>query len=401
MTSTDRARGSHQPAGPATFIRDFMQNEAAGGLVLLAATAIALVVANSPLSASYFGALHAKAGRSSVLHWINDGLMAVFFLLIGLEVKRELLVGQLASWQQRFLPGVAAVAGMAVPALFFVAFNFGEPANLRGWAIPAATDIAFALGVLALLGSRVPTSLKVLLTAIAVLDDLLAVLVIAVFYTSEIDLQALAWSLAGLGLLTAFNRFGVRALWPYLTIGVAIWYGVLASGVHATLAGVAVAFTLPLRESSPRPDAAAGEPPLLRLEHAIHPWVAFAIVPIFGFANAGVSFAGMTPMDIVAPLPLGIGLGLFAGKQIAIHGTIWSLVRIGWTPRPEGATWRQIYGMAMLCGIGFTMSLFIGGLAFGSDAAAVDAVKVGVFTGSLLAGVAGYILLRGMNRPAN
>ena len=391
MTPNRGGDGS-QVAAPAAFIRAFMRNEAAGGLVLLAATAIALVVANSPLAAGYFATLHAKAGALSVLHWINDGLMAVFFLLIGLEVKRELLVGQLASSRQRFLPGIAAVAGMLVPALIFVACNLQEPANLRGWAIPAATDIAFALGILALLGSRVPTSLKVLLTAIAVLDDLLAVLVIAVFYTSHIDLRALGCAVGGLALLAVFNRFGVRALWPYLTVGIAIWYFVLASGVHATLAGVAIALTLPLRETGP--GRTHDDPPLLRLEHAIHPWVAFAIVPIFGFANAGVSFAGMTPMDAFAPLPLGIGLGLFVGKQISIYGAVWLLVKLGWASRPEGSTWPQVYGMAVLCGIGFTMSLFIGGLAFGGDVAAVDAVKVGVFLGSLLAGVAGYILLR-------
>ncbi len=379
----------------------FMQNEAAGGLVLLAATAVALAVANSPLSSGYFDLLHASAGPLSVLHWINDGLMAIFFLLIGLELKREILVGQLASWSQRFLPGIAAVAGMAVPALIYVAFNANEPTNLRGWAIPAATDIAFALGVLALLGSRVPTSLKVLLTAIAVLDHLLAVLVIAVLYTSQIDLRALAWALAGLGLLVVFNRLGVRALWPYLVTGLAIWYGTLASGVHATLAGVAIAFTLPLREARTRRVTSGGESPLLRLEHAIHPWVAFAIVPLFGFANAGVSFAGMTPTDVLAPLPLGIGLGLFAGKQIAIYGSIWFLVRVGWAPGPGGATWTQVYGMAVLCGIGFTMSLFIGLLAYAGNTGLQSEVKLGIILGSVVSALLGAAVLLKTSRPVS
>ncbi len=367
-----------------------MANEASGGIVLMAAAVLALLVANSPLRHTYFAALESHVGGLSVLHWINDGLMALFFLLIGLEVKREVLAGQLSTWPARILPGAAAVAGMAVPALIYVAVNHASPAAMRGWAIPAATDIAFALGIVALLGSRVPTSLKVLLTAIAVLDDLLAIIVIAVFYTGHIAGVPLMLAAVGLILLAGLNRAGVRHLLPYLLIGIGIWYCVLLSGVHATLAGVAVALLIPAR-------AKAGEhhAPLDRLEHRIQPAVLFGIVPLFGFANAGLSFGGLSAADMVAPLPVGIALGLFAGKQIGIFGTVWGLVRLGLVRPPAGATWRQIYGMAVLCGIGFTMSLFIGGLAFAEASHQMDAVKLGVLAGSLLAGITGWWLLAG------
>ena len=368
-------------------LQRFMASEAAGGIVLLVASVLALIIANSPWATTYFEALQVKLAGLSLLHWINDGLMAIFFLLVGLEVKREFLEGQLSRWDQRLLPGVAAVAGMAVPALIFVAFNLQTPDNLAGWAIPAATDIAFALGILALLGSRVPLSVKVLLTVIAIIDDLLAILVIAVFYTGEIAMLPLLGALAGVVLLVTLNRAGVQALWPYLLIGSGVWLGVLLSGVHATLAGVAVALTIPLR-------APAAQTPLVRLEHAIHGWVAFLIIPIFGLANAGVSFTGMSPSDLLAPLPVGIALGLFLGKQLGIFSTLWVMVRLRLAPQPEQASWRHLYGMSLLCGIGFTMSLFIGGLAFGDDAARLDAVKIGVLGGSLLSGVAGYWLLR-------
>ncbi len=376
-------------------LRRFIRNEASGGVVLLGAALLALVVANSPLGGAYVEALHRYLGPLSVLHWINDGLMAIFFLLIGLEVKREIICGQLSSWSRRILPGAAAVAGMAVPAAIFAIVNLGSPENLRGWAIPAATDIAFALGILALLGSRVPVSLKVLLTAIAVIDDLLAIVVIAVFYTGEISILPLALAASGLAVLVILNKSGVRSLVPYVAIGIAVWYGVLLSGVHATLAGVAVALTIPLRSARRQPTTRESEPPLERLEHTIQPWVAFAIVPLFGFANSGVSLAGFTAADLVSPLPLGIALGLFVGKQIGIFGTIWALVRLDLADAPAHATWRQVYGMAILCGIGFTMSLFIGGLAFAASLHAMDAVKLGVLGGSLLAGVGGWLLLSG------
>jgi len=370
-----------------TAIRRFFSSDAAGAIVLLAAAIAALFVANSPLAPTYFATLHHAVGGMSVHHWIDDGAMALFFLLIGLEVKSEFVSGHLSTWGERIMPGAAALAGMAVPAGLYVLVNMGTPANLRGWAIPAATDIAFALGILALLGSRVPTSLKVLLTAIAVIDDLLAILVIALFYTGHIALLPLLAAGLGLGVLVILNLSGVRSLVPYLLIGVGIWYGVLLSGVHATLAGVAVALTIPLRTGD-------GQPPLKRLEHALQPWSSFLIVPAFGFANAGIAFGGMAAADVISPLPVGIMLGLFLGKQIGIFATIRGLVTFRLAEAPRNASWTQVYGMAVLCGIGFTMSLFIGGLAFAGAPHAMDAVKVGVFAGSILSGVAGWLIIR-------
>jgi NhaA family Na+:H+ antiporter len=386
---TDKYRAARLRASHA--LRAFLQGEAAGGVVLMAAAVLAIVVANSPWSDAYFHALHLQLAGMSLAHWINDGLMAVFFLLVGLEVKREFLAGQLATWSDRLLPGLAAVAGMLVPALVYVACNINSPENLKGWAIPAATDIAFSLGILALLGSRAPASLKVLLTAIAVIDDLLAVVIIALFYTRELSLIPLAASLGGLGLLAGLNRLGVRSLVPYLIIGVAIWYGVLLSGVHATLAGVAVAMTIPL---GGKDDSS----PLLTLQHAIHPWSAFAIVPIFGFANAGIAFGQVTRADIIGPLPLGVALGLFLGKQVGIFAAIWGMVRLGVAKLPPAAEWGHVYAMAILCGIGFTMSLFIGGLAFENADASMNALKVGVLSGSLLSGIVGALVMRGVKR---
>ena len=370
-----------------TAIRRFFSGEAAGAIVLLAAAIAALIVANSPFAPNYFATLHHAVGGMSVHHWIDDGAMALFFLLIGLEVKSEFVSGHLSTWGERIMPGAAALAGMAVPAAVYVLVNMGTPANLRGWAIPAATDIAFALGILALLGSRVPTSLKILLTAIAVIDDLLAILVIALFYTGHIALLPLLAAGAGLGVLVILNLSGVRSLVPYLLIGVGIWYGVLLSGVHATLAGVAVALTIPLRTGD-------GQPPLKRLEHALQPWSSFLIVPAFGFANAGIAFGEMVVDEVISPLPVGIMLGLFLGKQIGIFATIRGLVTFRLAEAPRNASWTQVYGMAVLCGIGFTMSLFIGGLAFAGAPHAMDAVKVGVFAGSILSGVAGWLILR-------
>ncbi|TCQ09215.1 sodium/proton antiporter (NhaA family) [Sphingomonas sp. PP-CC-3A-396] len=370
-----------------TAVRRFFAGEAAGAIVLLAATIAALLVANSPLAPAYFATLHHEVAGLSVHHWIDDGAMALFFLLIGLEVKSEFISGHLSTWGERILPGAAALAGMVVPACLYLLVNMGTPANLRGWAIPAATDIAFALGILALLGSRVPTSLKVLLTAIAVIDDLLAILVIALFYTGHIALLPLLSAGVGLGVLVVLNLLGVRSLVPYLLIGVGIWYGVLLSGVHATLAGVAVALTIPLRTGE-------GQPPLKRLEHALQPWSSFLIVPAFGFANAGIAFGGMVAADVISPLPVGIMLGLFLGKQIGIFATIRGLVTVRLAEAPRNATWAQVYGMAVLCGIGFTMSLFIGGLAFADAPHALDSVKIGVFAGSILSGIAGWLILR-------
>ncbi len=378
---------------PVTAIRDFLQTEAAGGYVLMAAAALAIIVANSPMSDSYAHGLHVKVAGLSLLHWINDGLMAIFFLLIGLEVKRELIDGELSSWPRRILPGAAALGGMLVPALIYALVNRNDTYNLQGWAIPAATDIAFALGVLALLGSRVPASLKLLLTAIAIIDDLGAIIIIAVAYTAHLDFAELGLAFAGLAVLFGLNRLKIQSLWPYLLIGAFVWYEVLLSGVHATLAGVAVAFTIPLTRTIGSPED--HESPLLRLEHALAPLVAFIIVPIFGFANAGVDLRGMGLGVVLEPVPLGIALGLLLGKPIGVFGAIAALVKTGAADAPAGASTRQVFGLAILCGIGFTMSLFIAALAFGEGSVQDSAAKVGILAGSILAALGGWLVLSG------
>lgn len=360
--------------------RAFIASEAAGGIVLMAASALALIVANSPLAGDYFHLLHVELGPLSVHHWINDALMAVFFLLVGLEIKAEVIEGQLASWSQRTLPVIAAASGMAVPALVYLAVAGSTPGLARGWAIPAATDIAFAMGLLGLLGKRAPASLKLLLTTIAIVDDMGAVLIIALAYTAKLNLVALLGAGIALACMFALGRLGVKRLAPYLVLGVLLWLAIYASGVHATIAGVVTAMMIPR--------AAAH-----RLEHALNPWVAFGIVPLFGFANAGVSLGGLGPDVLLAPLPLGVALGLLAGKQLGVFGSIWLAVKAGIAPRPH-ARWSQIYGMALLAGIGFTMSLFIGGLAFPGQPALGDQVKIGVLAGSVLAALAGYLVLR-------
>lgn len=379
-------------ARPSGALRRFLANEASAGLVLMAAAALALLVANSPLAPAYFGALHAYLGPLSLLHWINDALMAVFFLLVGLEIKREVVGGQLATAQSRVLPGLAALGGMAAPALIYLAFNVTSPESRGGWAIPAATDIAFALGVLSLLGQRVPLSLKVFLAALAILDDLGAVVIIALFYTAELNLAALAGAGVVTGLLVVLNRRGVTRLLPYLLLGVGLWTLVFLSGIHATLAGVVLALTIPLVVTVP--GLQHETPPLLRLEHAIQPAVAFAIVPIFGFANAGVSFAGFSASALLDPVPLGIAAGLFFGKQLGVFAMVALAVRMGWASLPERASWTQVYGVALLCGIGFTMSLFIGLLAFPASPTLQDEVKLGVLMGSLASGLLGALVLR-------
>ncbi|MBV1800029.1 Na+/H+ antiporter NhaA [Siccirubricoccus sp. G192] len=378
---------------PLSMLRHFLDNEASGGLVLMAAAALALAVANSPFAPAYFGALHAYLGPLSLLHWINDALMAVFFLLVGLEIKREVLDGQLSTWSRRALPGIAAAGGMTVPALIYAGFNWSDPATLRGWAIPTATDIAFALGVLSLLGSRVPASLKVFLTALAIIDDLGAVAIIAVFYTGDLSLLDLGLAAAVVAALVALNRGGVLRLWPYLLLGGALWFLVLRSGVHATIAGVVLALTIPLRAQPGRPDEMQGSP-LHRLEHGLHNWVAFLIIPVFGFANAGVSFAGLTTEALLDHLTLGVALGLFLGKLVGVFGSAALTIRLGLADLPMGASWPQLVGVSLLCGIGFTMSLFIGMLAFANDPALQDEVKIGILGGSLLAGLAGWGVLR-------
>jgi Na+:H+ antiporter, NhaA family len=374
---------------PVILVSEFMRGEASGGFVLMAAAALALIVANSPLSDLYFESLHAYLGGMSVLHWINDGLMVVFFLLVGLEIKREMLIGQLSSWPRRILPGIGALGGMIVPALIYVAFNRGDAAAMRGWAIPTATDIAFALGVLSLLGKRVPTSIKVFLTALAIIDDLGAVVIIALFYTSDLSLLYLGLAAAVLAVLVILNRTGVRRLWPYLVLGAILWFLVLRSGVHATLAGVALALTIPLRMNDEYQD-----PPLITLENSLHRVVPFLIIPLFGFANAGLSFAGLSVANLVEPLTLGVALGLLCGKIIGVFGFSSIAIGTGIARLPQSASWLQMCGVSLLCGIGFTMSLFIGLLAFAQHPVLQSEVKVGILGGSLVAGILGFLILR-------
>lgn len=385
---------------PISALREFLDGEASGGLVLMGAAVLALLVANSPLSHAYFELLHTYLGPLSVSHWINDALMALFFLLVGLEIKREMLDGQLASWPRRVLPGIAAAGGMAVPALIYVAFNSANGDALRGWAIPTATDIAFALGVLSLVGSRVPASLKIFLAALAIIDDLGAVLIIAIFYTTNLSLIDLAGAAAVLVALVVLNRRGVLQLWPYLVLGAVLWVLVYRSGIHATLAGVALALTIPLRASPGRIDD-LDQSPLHRLEHSLHLVVPFVVVPIFGFANAGVSFFGMGLQTLVEPLTLGVAGGLVLGKLIGVFGSVAIAVRLGAAELPAQASWPQMFGVALLCGIGFTMSLFIGLLAFAGNAALQDEVKLGILVGSFIAGSLGASVLLSSSRKSS
>jgi NhaA family Na+:H+ antiporter len=321
------------------------------------------------------------------LLWINDGLMAIFFFLVGLEIKREVLRGELSSIDKAILPLVAAVGGMAGPALIYLWINAGNAQTMNGWAIPAATDIAFALGILALVGSRVPASLKVLLLAIAVIDDLGAIVIIALFYSSDLSTGALTFSLLAFVIAVAMNRMGVKKSWPYIVLGIIMWVAVLKSGVHATLAGVLIALTIPIKEED-------GDKSMLhRMEHDLHGWVTFLILPLFAFANAGVSLAGLSVSMLFDPLPLGIALGLFFGKQIGVFGTAWIAIKTGIANMPARVNWVHLYGVAGLTGIGFTMSLFIGALAFdGNDMA--DKVRLGVLMGSIASGILGYTVLK-------
>lgn len=382
------------PRKAGAVLRRLLDSEAGGGIVLMAAAAAALVVANSSAGPAYFSALQTDLAGMSVLHWVDDALMAVFFLLVGLEIKREMLGGELSTWRRRALPGLAALGGMVAPALVFVAFTWKDPLLVRGWAIPAATDIAFALGVLALLGDRVPASLKVFLAALAIMDDLGAVVVIALFYTTHLALPMLGGALACLALLALMNWRNVQSVWLYLLVGLPLWWFVHASGVHATIAGVLLAAAIPL---GPREVDAGGEEtedsPLHRLEHALAPPVGFAIVPIFGFANAGVSFAEMTPGALLHPVTLGVAAGLFLGKQIGVFLAASAAVALGLAQRPEGASWPQIYGVSLICGVGFTMSLFIGMLAYPPEQGLMDELKTGVLIGSLASAALGAIVL--------
>jgi|CXWL01.1.fsa_nt_gi NhaA family Na+:H+ antiporter len=380
-------------------LRAFLSGEAAGGIILMAVAALAILIANSPLGTVYAHVLHmpfgptlsSKLGPMTAHLWINDALMAVFFLLVGLEIKRELVDGRLATWPQRRLPVLAAAAGMAVPALLYLFITRERPDLASGWAIPAATDIAFAMGVLALLGSRAPTALKLFLVTVAIVDDMGAVAIIALFYTAKLNLLALSGAAVILGAMMLMNRNGVRTLSAYMLGFGLLWYAVLLSGVHATIAGVLAAMVVPIIKTPGRPDAE--DSPLHQLEHYLSAPVAFFIVPLFGFANAGVDLSGLTADEIVSPLPMGIALGLFLGKQLGIFAAVWLAVKTGFAAKPRGSTWTQIYGISVLCGIGFTMSLFIGGLAFAMPVL-IDEAKIGTLMGSLIAAIIGYMILR-------
>ncbi|MGB7316452.1 MAG: Na+/H+ antiporter NhaA [Planktotalea sp.] len=371
----------------------FFSHEASGGILLMLSALAAMIVANSALSGIYEGALgsylaitlNGSGLEKPLILWINDGLMAIFFFLIGLELKRELLEGKLKNPRDVLLPGMAAIGGMAVPALIFVAFNWNSPETLGGWAIPAATDIAFALGILALVGSRAPVSLKVFLLTLAILDDLGAIIIIALFYTAELKIDYLFLALIPLAGLIWLNVKGAHRVAPAIILGTIMWFFVLKSGVHATLAGVVTAFLIPLVDKW-------GKSPLHALEHALAPYVLYLIIPIFAFANAGVVLTGLSFSDLLAPLPLGIALGLLLGKQIGVMGLTFLTIKLGFARLPHGATWLHIYGISCLAGVGFTMSLFIGGLSF-SDAAMMNQVRLGVLAGSILSGIIGYTAL--------
>ncbi|WP_375394169.1 Na+/H+ antiporter NhaA [uncultured Sphingomonas sp.] len=381
-------------------LRAFLASEAAGGVVLIAAAAIAVILANSPAANAYDALLRLKTGpviapvmgAMTMRLWIDDGAMALFFLLVGLEIKRALIDGQLARPSRRRLPIVAAVAGMAVPALTYLALTWQDPALRAGWAIPAATDIAFAVGVMALLGPHVSPQLKLFLTTVAIADDMGAVAIIAVAYSHGLDLGALAAAGGVLAIMAAMNRRGVVTLAPYLIAAALLWVLVLRSGVHATVAGVLAAVFVPIRRSPGAPDTAGS--PLHRLEHALGPWVAFVVVPVFGLANAGVSFAGFGVGVLPQPLVIGVAAGLFVGKQFGMLAAVAVAERIGIARRPSGVRWVEMYGVTLLAGIGFTMSLFIGGLAFPGDPARMAAIRIGVLAGSILSALAGYGVLR-------
>ena len=377
--------------------RRFIASESIGGVVLALAALLALIVSNSPLGAWYDSFLNLRTevrfandwlvlSKPHIL-WVNDLWMALFFFLVGLEIKRELLEGELASVRQAALPAAAAFGGMVVPALIYSIINWGDAVALRGWAIPTATDIAFALGILLMLGSRVPASLKVFLTAVAIIDDLGAIVVIAVFYTENLSLPMLLAAGVGVAALFALNRARVMSVGPYVIIGLVVWVCVLKSGIHATLAGVVTALAIPLRNPK-------GGSPLTAAEHALHPWVAFAVLPMFAFANAGVSLQGVTLSTLLLPVPLGIALGLVLGKAVGVFGAAWLMIRFVGARVPSGASWTQFFAVCLLCGVGFTMSLFIGGLAFEGQGAAFETqLKLGVLGGSVLAALLGVAVM--------
>ena len=373
-------------------VRALFVSDASAGVLLILVAAAAMIAANSPFAGEYRDLFYGKLPWTPIeklkdLHyWINDGLMAIFFFVVGLEVKREIVSGQLSDPAARRLPMLAAAAGMAVPAIVYLAVS-GGGAYSNGWAIPAATDIAFAMGVLGLLGSRVPASLRLFLLTVAIVDDIGAVVVIAVFYTKSLYTMWLVASIVVFGLLLALNRFRVSVFWPYILLAVVLWYCVLNSGVHATIAGVVAALTIPLRRRD-------GNSMLEKLEHGLAPWSAYLVVPVFGFANAGVSLAGMGPEALLDALPIAIAAGLVIGKQVGIFSVVFLADKTGFAPRPENASWAEIWGVSILCGIGFTMSIFIGGLAFPDQPILIEEAKIGILTGSAISAVLGFIVLR-------
>ena len=386
-------------------LKHMVNHDVGGGLLLIFMSALALIVANTSLSEHYLKFLDipvvVKFGEfyidKPLLLWVNDGLMALFFFLIGLEVKREITVGHLRSIDQIKLPAIAAIGGIAIPALVFLVFNHDNGENLRGWAIPSATDIAFALGIFGLLGRHLPLTLKLFLLSVAIFDDIGAIIIIALFYSQELATSSLVAAGFGLAVLFALNRFNCRNFAVYVLVGIFVWASVLKSGVHATLAGFMVAWFIPLRIKNDH-----GESMLELAEDGLQPWVAFFVLPLFAFVNAGVQVLGLSWQDFFHPVTLGIALGLFIGKQIGVFGVSWIVVKFGWARLPEGANWLQFYGVSLLCGIGFTMSLFIGSLAFdNSNADALNQVKLGVLLGSFLSAIAGAIVIRMCSQRPN
>lgn len=382
------------------FINDFIQKESSAGILLIFITILALMLENSAFSATYHDFLHTHVEirfgdlqiAKPLLLWVNDGLMAVFFFLIGLEVKREVIEGRLSSISQIALPGIAALGGMIVPAMIFIAFNQGESFAIKGWAIPTATDIAFALGILSLLGKRVPVSLKLFLMALAILDDLGAIVIIALFYTSELSMISIGIASSALIILFIMNRMNVTKKAAYILVGIVLWISVLKSGVHATLAGVMLAFMIPLTSTLKDGKTFSMSK---EMEHELHYWVAFMIIPLFAFVNAGVNLKSIALEEMFTPVPMGIMLGLFIGKQVGVFGFSWVAIKLGLATLPQGSTWRQLYGVAVLTGIGFTMSLFVDSLAYNDTQIYHQADKLAILLGSFFSGTVGYLILKG------
>ena len=383
-------------------LRQMVHHDTAGGILLIVMAIFALIIANSSIKDAYSGFLaipvEIRFGEFYVgkplLLWVNDGLMALFFFLIGLEVKREALIGKLRSIDQVVLPGVAAVAGIAFPAFIYYVFNATDPESIKGWAIPSATDIAFALGVFGLLGHALPLSLKLFLLSVAIFDDIGAIIIIALFYSQDLAATSLIAAGIGLAILFVFNYFSLRFFAAYVLVGLFVWVSVLKSGVHATLAGFLVAWFIPLTVKTEH-----NEPLLDAVQHGLQPWVAFFVLPLFAFVNAGVTLTGLSIDTFIDPMTLGIALGLFVGKQVGVFGVSWAIVKLGWAKLPSGATWMQFYGVSLLCGIGFTMSLFIGSLAFeNASIDTINQVKIGVLMGSILSAIVGGIVISHCNR---